>query len=84
MDHVPRVVYHDAAMICNRFVPSLLVGPPGPTAFLAFDDEHRTFDAAQEFQGLGGIKWLGRGGAMERIELPGAGTIFPRERPSCG
>jgi len=35
----------------NRIVPLLLVGPAGLTAFFALDDEHRAFDAAEEFQG---------------------------------
>lgn len=70
MNHVAGVVDDGALVIRKRIVSLLFVGPPGLPAFFPFDYQHRAFDAAQKFERLGGIKRLGRRGAMERIEFP--------------
>src|SRR5262245_32449775 len=70
MHHVAGMINDRMALISNGIVALLFVGALGLPALLAVDDQHRTFNTPEKFEGLARIERLRRGRAMQRIELP--------------
>ena len=70
MHHMAGIFDDDVTPVGNRFEPFLFVGAVALVALLAFYRKDRTFDPAQELNGLLGVERLRRGGAMQGIEFP--------------
>ena len=70
MHHVAGTVDNQMLPVGDGIVALLFVGALGLMALLAVDDEHGASDAAEKFDGLGGVEGLRRRRAMQRIELP--------------